>query len=416
MSRGSFFVGWLSLFVFGACGAFGQTSDDLAACRPPKQATDIADTAGAGPFAVPISVENGIVLVDAFVAGSGPLPMMIDTGAVDAIAPEAAAAVGLRIERSDELARGRAGHDLAAASTHASELRLGVAAVRDQPFLILGLPRFLADRGNRRPIAGILGHEFFMSFVVRLDYQKRLLTLTPPRQFRYIGSGICVPFSLHDRTPTVIARADGIVGSFAIDTGSNAGLMLNSDFVRKNGFDSGQAAGLRVNSAAIDGLVENVVTRLGRFDLAGAAILRPIAQFTVRQGDVSPDNVVSGSIGSQILQQFVITFDYARRELWQERSPAFGSKTRGGATGFQAAKLDGPDLRVMNVIPGAPAAAAGLGSGDVITEIDGIPSAAVGLAEMADLTHRPDGTVVRLRVLRQGSERIVVLTLRELVP
>jgi carboxyl-terminal processing protease len=105
-----------------------------------------------------------------------------------------------------------------------------------------------------------------------------------------------------------------------------------------------------------------------------------------------------------------------RRELWLERSPAFGCKTRGGATGFQAAKIDGPDLRVVNVIPGAPAAAAGLRSGDVITEIDGIPSAAVGLAEMADLAHRPDGTVVRLRVLREGSEQIVVLTLRELVP
>ena len=54
--------------------------------------------------------------------------------------------------------------------------------------------------------------------------------------------------------------------------------------------------------------------------------------------------------------------------------------------------------------------------GDVITDINGLPSAAVGPAELAELTIRPDGVVIFLHVLRDGHVQKLALTLRELVP
>ncbi len=69
---------------------------------------------------------------------------------------------------------------------------------------------------------------------------------------------------------------------------------------------------------------------------------------------------VDGSIGYQILRQFVTTFDYSRRELWFEHSPAFGTKTVQWKTGFQAIKANGSGFRVVNVLPNKPAAAAGV--------------------------------------------------------
>jgi len=73
-------------------------------------------------------------------------------------------------------------------------------------------------------------------------------------------------------------------------------------------------------------------------------------------------------------------------------------------------------LRVVNVIPGGTAAVAGLRQGDVITELDGITAAAVGPAEMSELSLRPDGTLVRLGILRNGSQQAVLVTLKELLP
>jgi C-terminal processing protease CtpA/Prc len=76
----------------------------------------------------------------------------------------------------------------------------------------------------------------------------------------------------------------------------------------------------------------------------------------------------------------VITFDYSRREIWFERSAAFGETTIEWKTGFQAVKA-GDNFRVVTVQPNTPAAAAGIAVGDLITMVDGRPAASVGQAE-----------------------------------
>ena len=65
----------------------------------------------------------------------------------------------------------------------------------------------------------------------------------------------------------------------------------------------------------------------------------------VRSGH--PSTEVDGSIGYQILRQFVITFDYSRSEAWFERSAAFGTKTVQWKTDFQAVKANGPYFQAL---------------------------------------------------------------------
>lgn len=125
---------------------------------------------------------------------------------------------------------------------------------------------------------------------------------------------------------------------------------------------------------------------------------------------------VDGSIGYQILRQFVITFDYSRRELWFEHSAAFGMKTVQWKTGFQAVKAEGPEFQVVTVLPNTPAAAAGISVGDVITEVDGRPAGSIGQAEFSGLMRGSDGTMVRLGIVRDGTRHPVALTLKELLP
>ncbi|GIW99305.1 MAG: carboxyl-terminal processing protease [Pirellulaceae bacterium] len=62
-------------------------------------------------------------------------------------------------------------------------------------------------------------------------------------------------------------------------------------------------------------------------------------------------------------------------------------------------------LRILNVIPGGPAAEAGLRKGDRILEIGAVQCAEVGAARAADLLRGPEGTSVRLLLQREGDER-----------
>jgi hypothetical protein len=140
---------------------------------------------------VPISVENGQVIVDVTINGRRPFPMMLDTGGVETVTPEAAAALGLEVE-GDGTALGSGEGAVAVAFTRAKEMRLGDAKLLDQTLLVSPLPRFLTDRGARPPLAGFVGYELLAQFAVRLDYEGGTMTLKPVQKFRYGGTGMYV--------------------------------------------------------------------------------------------------------------------------------------------------------------------------------------------------------------------------------
>jgi C-terminal processing protease CtpA/Prc len=124
---------------------------------------------------------------------------------------------------------------------------------------------------------------------------------------------------------------------------------------------------------------------------------------------------VDGSIGYEILRQFVVTFDYPQGAVWFERSGAFGTRTGQAGAGFQAGKVDA-GFDVTTVLPNSAAAAAGLRVGDLITEVEGISTAPMSLGEFAQLMRRPVGTLVHLDTLRDGIQRHVTLTLQDVLP
>lgn len=368
-----------------------------------------------GKTVVPISVENGLVIVDVTIDGRGPFPMMFDTGGVEAVTPETASALGLQV-RGRDTARGSAEGAIPVAFTHVKEMRVGDAELLDQPLIVSPLPRFFTDRGGWPPLAGFLGYELLTQFAVRLDYEERTITLTPTRDFRYGGGGACVPLVFADKIPVVPAAADGFVGRFEIDTGSSSALVLQRQFVEQHGFETGHPNVLRMKVGGVDGVFESMATRLDSFGLAKSEIERPAAEFPSNGESGLPVTDVDGSIGYQILRQFVITFDYSRRELWFEHSPAFGTKTVQWKTGFQAIKANDSGFGVVTVLPNSPAAAAGVSAGDVVTEVNGVPAESIGQAEFSDMMRRPDGTLVHLSIIRDGIPRQVALTLKELLP
>ncbi|HEV2737922.1 MAG TPA: S41 family peptidase [Candidatus Elarobacter sp.] len=72
-------------------------------------------------------------------------------------------------------------------------------------------------------------------------------------------------------------------------------------------------------------------------------------------------------------------------------------------------------VRVVDVFPGAPAEAAGLAAGDIITSIDGAPPPATTPAAVAAALRGAPGSTVRLGVSRDGTAREPLAIVRRVV-
>jgi len=70
------------------------------------------------------------------------------------------------------------------------------------------------------------------------------------------------------------------------------------------------------------------------------------------------------------------------------------------------------DKRVVIIEPldGSPAVAAGVLGGDIITAINGKPTIGMGISQVIDLIHGPEGSSVRVTVLRGKQTRTFVMT------
>jgi predicted aspartyl protease len=364
---------------------------------------------------VPVSIEAGAIIVDVSINGRGPFPLMFDTGAQDALTPETAAALGLKTEGSGT-ARDSGGDRVAISVARVVSVRLGDAEMTDQPFAVLGLPRYLTDRGSRPPLAGFIGHELLARFAVRLDYDAKTLMLMPGQNFRYDNKGERVPLAFAGKTPVVPAAADGTPGRFVVDTGSSGALTLRREFVEAHDLEAHHPATVRIKSLGAAGPFEAILLRLDRFDIGGSRIEHPATRFPSIRGEGLPFTDVDGSIGYEILKQFVITFDYSRQGLWFEHSGAFGARTGQGSAGFQAIKAEGGGFSIMTVVANTAAADAGMRVGDLITEIDGLSTVSMSLSEFAGLMRRPAGTTVRLGTVRDGVAQPITLTLKDVLP
>jgi predicted aspartyl protease len=140
-------------------GSGGLPGPSSAAVRQVSSASDI----------VPLSVENGQLVVNVIINGQGPFPMMFDTGGVEAITPETASALGLSVE-GEGTVRGSSERAVSVALTHLKSLRLGGAELSNIALPVIPLPQFIRDRGNRAPLAGLIGFGVLSRFTVRLSY------------------------------------------------------------------------------------------------------------------------------------------------------------------------------------------------------------------------------------------------------
>jgi hypothetical protein len=374
------------------------------ACAPTPRAPDV----GAG-VAVRADFVDGIILLDATLAGgqgwwlldSGYEYSLLDSTAaqgasVAVSAPETVAAPGGSVTQS-----------------WAGGVSLDIAGTPFHPDSIAVLPLQHLAPVMGKPIAGLLGHDFFERHVVTIDYAAREVRLASPDGWRPPAGSTLLPVWIEAGEPFVLGTlwvaGRTVPAKLKLDTGSFSGLGLNGSFVAQNRLFPADWPRRPVEGLAVGGATRNFVSRLDSMALGGLVIPRPVVGWSedlTRIGD-------AGTLGAPNLARFRVTFDYARRRLVLEPYPDAAHREIWEGAGLFLVQVPGGDVIVALVLPATPADSAHIAVGDVLRRLGVSDASTIGLDSLRRHFRHP-GQVDTLVVARGDVERSITLRQVEL--
>ncbi|MFC4763683.1 aspartyl protease family protein [Dyella koreensis] len=394
-----------------------DTPPTTALQRPANKVSDVTMANGASQATLPMHLEGGFLLVDVSINGKGPLPFILDTGGHAILTADAAKKLGFATQGQGASAGSGPG-TMSTAYTHVDHLGMGDADIRDLPFLVMPYPYAMCERGEgREPIAGILGLEIFQRFAVTFDYDRRQLVLQPydHGQAPAARQGNVLPLRFTDDMPLTEAEIDGHRGVFGIDTGNSGLTLMFPQWAGRMGITGRYENGAPVPTGGVGGEFTAHFAHTQSMKLGSDKLDNVVAMLTRADAGATGNPSEAGNIGQDVLSRYNVHFDYRRQHmvLMPRAEPA----TRHYAmAGFSASKpQDQPDRYVVSwIMPGGPAAQAGLKEDDAITAINGKAAKSMGLGEARKARmEQPEGTPLKL-TLSDG--RVVEMKLRDVAP
>jgi hypothetical protein len=266
---------------------------------------------------------------------------------------------------------------------------------------------------------GDIGYDVISRLIVRVDYERREVTLSDPATFVPDARAVALPLTFLGNLPLVRAAVvlpgrTPVEADFVIDSGASGSVHLATPFAaRHHVLDT-----LRQTKAAtvrgVGGDTAEIAGRIGALQLGPYLLDGPVVAFStdLKEGLLASP-AIGGLIGGEILERFTVTFDYSHHRMLLEPNGHFADAFRKNASGLSVL-AHGADFRrfeVDGVDPGSPAASAGIHIGDIVTSLDGHPAADLNLDRIEDLL-RQAGRTIRLTLDRDGATRHATLKLR----
>ncbi len=366
------------------------------------------------PSTIPFDVVDNRIFVDVKLNGKGPFRFIFDSGAGAIMTPELAKGLGLKIEGTSQ--SGGAGEKTVdTGNTKVAEMQVGNVRLTEQPFGVISFADAKYVFGTAQ-VDGVIGDEVLRRFVVKIDYERNLLTFTQPSQFVYRGSGTVLSIQRPRLIPIVEGEIDGIAGKFGIDTGARSSLILYGPFVEGNNLRAKYQPKVEgITGWGIGGPIRSQIARINVLKLGAVEVHSVVTRFSLQRSGALTSTAMAGLVGPDVLKQFNITFDYSRQQMIFEKNKNYSTPDTFDRAGMWLGQ-DGKTFEVIDVIKASPAAEAGIKVGDRILAINGKSTEHLDLlATRLKFKNDPINEKIRLTLLFGNERRQVTVVLRNLV-
>jgi Aspartyl protease/PDZ domain len=374
----------------------------------------------AQPLELPAELTQNHVYVQARVNGKGPIALLVDTGAGDLVLDRARAAeLGLQGAGSSSL-RGAGEGKLESQVVALPTVELGGTQFAFETAETA--PLTALSRREGRSMDGIFGYELLAHYVAEFDYASPAVRLHDAASFQPPPDAIALPFhywQTHPVAELAFELADGRKFSVdtLIDTGDRGAFSLASGFVKLHHLLDGVGPFLRAPLGfGVGGQTKQALGRVATVRLGAIAFRDVLTSFSEDTHGANANDAVQAHLGSALMKQLTVWFDYPHRRMWIRKNARFGEPFEYDASGLVIESPDDSFRRavIKNVLPSSPAAEAGLAVDDELLAIDGEQVARLSLDEIRSRL-KQSGRRVRVELRRGNTTRAADLVLRKLI-
>lgn len=374
---------------------------------------------------IPFEFENNFIIIEVVFNKIFPLKFIFDTGAEHTILTKRQVPdlLGIEFEREFRILGSDMKTELIAYLCRNIRLDIPdkVVAPREA-ILVLDDDYFRFEEFAGVNVHGILGGNTFSKYIIRINYQRQIITLLereyfdPPAHYQKIDLEV---FRNKPYLTTLLRlQNDSIVPvKLLLDTGAGLSLMLfpnthSSLTVPPNVVSGNLGMGLGGYLEGVIGRVKSL--KINELELPGVLTWFQEIDTSLNREHLNKRN---GIIGNRLLSRFHLILDFGGEVAWFKPAKNFdrlfdydrsGLSVVAGGTGLN-------HFSVQQVLPGSPADEAGLQPGDRILKVGRLPAPFWSLAEIQRKLEGKPGRRVRLKIRRGEEVMKKTVELRDLI-
>jgi len=268
---------------------------------------------GRSSLAIPIEINNNLILIETRLNGKRPIKLIFDTGA-SATVINADLSDELGIKGAEKIDGTATGGDIEGMMAKGVKIAVKGVEVSDQPVGLLTLPRIPGFDFD-----GAIGFDFIDQFVVEIDYVKKVMNLYDPPSYRYRGRGTVLPLRLKGRqTPLIDAaflfpRKPRVVARLELDTGADNAFLLYSPFFEKHRLLATSKNTATTPGRGAGGETERIINRATRVSVSPFTFRDVPVLFSLQKEGL--DEGTDGLLGGEVLRRFKVIIDYHRSRM-----------------------------------------------------------------------------------------------------
>lgn len=374
---------------------------------------------------IPFEYENNLIIVKATFQGVMPLKFIFDTGAEHTIISKKEITDLLKIpyRREFKLIGSDMSSEISAFLISGIQLQISDLLLPNRSMLVLGEDHLHLEQIAGIQIHGILGSDIFKRYVVRIDYQRKMITLFSSDVFKLPKKGFeTVDIEIHKNKPYLkekmwLTPTDSLPVKLLIDTGAALSLLIHADTDPK--LTVPENARLGKLAFGLGGFIEGYLGRVQKLNLGAFQLDEVLTNFQDLNENLDTTflNNRNGLIGNQSLNRFDVIIHYPQQKMYLRPNKKYKKAFEFDKSGLIVIATS-PTLNkftIHDILKNSPGEEAGLQKGDVIKNLNHLPTSLISLREINKILKKKAGKRIRI-VVKRGKKRMVFyFKLRKLV-